>query len=172
MKRRDERKMSSTSEPSQCKVGAYLYLQKLPPRGGTTWRSESTPQLLECPVKGNKVYTYNYSSDYKTRLTSLELLPIIYRLELNDYFFLSHLLKTLPQTLISYTIFLSATILSLLGLLPHLSWHFLPPSQLCHSFLHQLPILWNALPVTDLNGPISYIKKLVTNYLITHFLLI
>ena len=49
--------------------------------------------------------------------------------------------------------------------------HSLPPSsQLRHSFFHRLPILWNALPVIDLNRPISYIKKLVTDHLITHFI--
>ena len=58
--------------------------------------------------------------------------------------FLSHLLWTPPHTLIFQIIFPSATILSLLVLLPHLSCNTLPPSsQLHHSFFHHLPILWN-----------------------------
>ena len=76
--------------------------------------------------RATKFILNDYSSDYKTRLTSLKLLPLMYRLELNDIMFLSHLLRTPPRTSIFLIIFPSATILSLLNLLPHLSCNTLP----------------------------------------------
>ena len=97
----------------------------------------------------------------------------MYRLELNDImFFVSSLKNPSPHFDISdYFYFCNHSISTRSSTSSKLQ-HSLPPSsQLRHSFFHRLPILWNALPVIDLNRPISYIKKLlVTDHLIIHFI--
>ena len=68
------------------------------------WRPNLIKDILlleSVQERATKFILNYYSSDYKTRLTSLELLLLMYCLELNDIMFLSHLLKTPPHILIS-----------------------------------------------------------------------
>ena len=40
----------------------------------------------------------------------------------------------------------------------------------CHSYFHRLPLLWNAMPVIELNLSFQVIKQKVKSYLWNHFL--
>ena len=110
------------------------------------WRPNLIKDILlleSVQRRATKFILNDYSSDYKTRLTSLKLLPLMYRLELNDImFFVSSLRNPSPHFDISdYFSFCNHSISTRSSTSFKLQ-HSLPPSsQLRHSFFHRLPIL-------------------------------
>ena len=98
-------------------------------------------------------------------LISLNLLPLMYRLELNDIMFFLSSLKN-PSShfnILDYFSFCNHYISTHSSVKSKLQ-HSLPSSSLLHhSFFHRLPHLWNSLSEVDLNQSLSSIKKNVNS---------
>ena len=119
--------------------------------------------------RATKYILNDYSSDYYSRLLSLGLLPLMYRLELADImFFLTSLQHPTSQfNIMNHFSFSSSnTRFSSRGKLSH---KFSSSSSSHHSFFTRFPRLWNCLPSIDLNKSLSLIKSDLINYFITHF---
>ena len=107
--------------------------------------------------RATKFILGDYSMDYKSRLTNLKLLPLMYIYELTDILFAIKSFKTSTN---NFDIF------------QHLQFNESRTrssnTKLCHktssnaisanSYFCRLPRLWNALPIIDLTLSISVIK--------------
>ena len=112
----------------------------------------------------------DYNSCYKTRLTKLRLLPLMYLFELQDILFAIKSIKTQSSqfSISNYINFNSTSTRSGASnklTLPH---HLNNMSR--HSYFHRLPTLWNAMPIIDLNLSFSVLKAKLKRYLWDHFL--
>ena len=120
--------------------------------------------------RATKYILQDYSSDYKTRLIQLDLLPLMYFLELNDLFFF---LKTLKERSTSFDI------------LDHVSFcegktrsstfyklkHTYTPNNSSRFFyFNRIPVLYNSLPPLDLSLSLSTLKSHIKSYFYEHFL--
>ena len=128
--------------------------------------------------RATKFILNDFHSDYKTRLTSLGLLPLSMVLELNDIVFF---LKSLQSPSASFNILdynsfsaSSTRSASKLKLLHSLS----TTNSSCHFYFNWLPRLWNRLPVVDpnisLSTAISQIKRFlgyISPQISTHLIL-
>ena len=121
--------------------------------------------------RATKFILNDYSSDYKSRLQSLHLLPLMYRLELNDImFFVSSVKNPSPHfNILNYFTFCHHSISTRSATKSKLQLSFSSSSLVHHSFFHRLPRLWNSLPEIDLSRSIVSIKQFVTERLIDHF---
>lgn len=136
------------------------------------WR----PHLIRDIVKLERVqkratkYILNdYKSDYKSRLLSLGLLPLMYYLELLDIMFCVKSLKT-PS--VNYAISDHVTFCSS-------STRSGSSKKMCHTrsrtnsaknfYYNRLPRLWNSLPLIDLDQSIATIKKKLFDHFYSHF---
>ena len=120
--------------------------------------------------RATKFILGDFSLDYKSRLTSLNLLPLMYLYELADILFLvKQLLSPDPCFPISnFITFVSSSTRSSSSLkLKHLS----PQTNLTHHpYFSRIVRLWNALPVIDLHASFQSIKYFLRKALWKHFL--
>ncbi len=113
------------------------------------------------------------SLDYKDRLISLSMFPLMYTLELNDILFFVSCVKdpvhNLP-ILQSFSFCSSNTRSAQTSKLNLNSFSTLVERN---SFVCRVPRLWNSLPSIDLSLPIHsikfHLKKYLWNYFINHF---
>ena len=136
-------------------------------------------QLMYCsPVvklekvqrRATKYIVNDYSLDYYSRLRALELLPLMYQLELNDILFCVNSLQC-PSVSFDIRNFItfsdSNTRSSSKAKMVHL--------RSCnnknrHYYFNRLPRLWNFLPSVDLSLPLNTIKKHLLSHLKDHFI--
>ena len=119
--------------------------------------------------RAKKYIFHDYSSDYFARLSSLKLLPLMYRLEMSDImFFLSSLRHPTPQFNIMdhFSFCSSKTRSSSHSKLRH---KFSSSSSSHHSFFTRFPRLWNYLPTIDVKKSLTAIKKELHQFFISHF---
>ena len=119
--------------------------------------------------RATKYILHDYSSDYFARLSSLKLLPLMYRLEMSDImFFLSSLRHPTPQFNIMdhFSFCSSKTRSSSHSKLRH---KFPSSSSSHHSFFTRFPRLWNYLPTIDVKESLTAIKKELDQFFISHF---
>ena len=115
----------------------------------------------------------DYSLDYKSRLVSLDLLPISMTLELNDIIFFLRSLKS-PSTSFNILNFVSfcdsSTRSSAANKLKH---PIVYSTSSCHFYFNRLPRLWNSLPVMSVDAPLSvtitHLKRHFFSYCTANF---
>ena len=117
--------------------------------------------LERVQVRVTKFILNDYHSDYKSRLISLQILPLMYRLKLNDLMFFISSLKN-PQShynTLDYFSFCDHPFGTRSSTHMKLKHSLSSTSLLHHSFFHRLPRLWNPLPQIDTSLSLPTIKK-------------
>ena len=123
--------------------------------------------------RATKFILSDYSLDYKSRLVSLDLLPISMTLELNDIIFFLRSLKS-PSTSFNILNFVSfcdsSTRSSAANKLKH---PIVYSTSSCHFYFNRLPRLWNSLPVMSVDAPLSvtitHLKRHFFSYCTANF---
>ena len=121
--------------------------------------------------RATKYILNDYTSDYRSRLISLNLLPLMMQLELCDVMFFVRSLKgpTDAFNIYDHIVFHSSSTRSSAHLkLKHVLSR---TSSASHFYFNRIPRLWNSLPTIDLEQSVSSIKKRVRQFLWDHFLL-
>ena len=136
------------------------------------WRPHLTKDFLLLERVQRRVTKFilnNYTMDYKTRLTELKLLPLMYVLELHDILFLIKSLKTPSNSfnIYNYVSFNKCNTRSSSNKLCHKSSNNIIAAN---SYFYRIPRLWNALPIIDLSLSFSTIKCKLYTFLWNHFL--
>ncbi len=114
----------------------------------------------------------SYYSDYKTRLIKLDLLPLMYYMELNDIMFCMQSLKSSSDNfnILEFISFSSQTTRSdSHSQMIHLR-SFSRMSDSHHYFFNRIPRLWNRIPPLDLDSSSAIIKSRLTSFLQAHFI--
>ena len=108
----------------------------------------------------------DFRSDYKSRLIALDLLPLMYILELQDCMFCIQSLKSPTRDFNIYD-FIS---FSEHGTRSSTAEHTRSANNLArHSYFSRIPRLWNSLPPIDLEQSVETIKKQLRLFLYQHF---
>ena len=127
-------------------------------------------QLLERVQRRATKYILNdFTSDYKDRLISLELLPLMMFYELLDIMFFVKSFKT-PNDCFNISNYLKFSACSTRSSTIKLIHTRSSNNTSRHFYFNRLPRLWNTLPPIDLNLPINTIKNQVKSFLWNYFL--
>ena len=119
--------------------------------------------------RATKFILNDYTSDYKARLLALNLLPLMFVLELRDVMFCVQSLKspTRDFDIMNFVSFSSGdTRSSAAGKMRHTSCN---TNSVKHFYFHRLPRLWNLLPQVDLGSSVESIKSRLQAFLFIHF---
>ena len=119
--------------------------------------------------RATKFILQDYSHDYKTRLLSLNLLPLMHWYELQDMMFLVKCFKNPMDNLIihDYVEFVTSTTrASSNGKLRHKFCRLSTPR---HFYFNRIVRLWNLFPRIDLSLSLPSIKHLLLNHLWSNF---
>lgn len=114
--------------------------------------------------RATKFILNDFHSDYKTRLTSLGLLPLSMVLELNDIVFFLKSLQSPSASfdILDYVSFSTSSSTRSASKLK-LRHSFSAKNSSCHFYFNRLPRVWNRLPPVDpdlsLSSAISQIKR-------------
>ena len=111
--------------------------------------------------RSSKYIPNNYTMDYKQRLITLDILPLMYHYELQD---LLYLIKQLKQPQI-YKYVPFALFKTSFSQHHKLSASFSRTSSVKHFYFHRIVTLWNSLPHIDLDQPLITIKHQIQTYL-------
>ena len=112
----------------------------------------------------------DYTSDYRSRLIALHILPLMMQLELFDVMFFIRCLKAPTDAFNIYdhvTFHTSSTRSSTHLKLKHVLSR---TNSARHFYFNRIPRLWNSLPTFDLDQSISSIKREVQQFFWDHFL--
>ena len=119
--------------------------------------------------RSTKYILNDYTSDYKTRLLKLKLLPLMYLLDLSDVLFFIKSIK-LPSDNFNILHFISFSSSNTRSSSHNkLNHKYSRSNKIRNSYFVRLPRLWNSLPSIDLNQSFSSIKTYIYNYLWKHF---
>ena len=120
--------------------------------------------------RATKYILRDYSSDYKYRLVTLQMLPLMMQLELHDIMFLVRCLKepTNAFNISAYVTFSSNSTRSSTFCKMNHSLSKTNSSQ--HFYFNRIPRLWNSLPPIDLTQSVSCIKRTIYQFLWDHFM--
>lgn len=119
--------------------------------------------------RATKYILNDYNSDYKSRLTSLNLLPLMLEFEISDLMFCIRSFKSPAShfNISDYFTFSSNATRSRTHMKMH---HSRTTNNISlHSFFNRLPRLWNTLPPIDLSEPTALIKRKLTLVFKSHF---
>jgi len=119
--------------------------------------------------RSSKFILNDYSSDYKTRLAKLNLLPLMYIYELTDILFFIKSLKT-PTYSFDITKYVSFTRHNTRSSDTKLCHQVSTNNITANSYFFRLPRLWNSLPIVDLSLPYNVIKKKLLLFFWNHFI--
>ena len=120
--------------------------------------------------RATKYILNDFSTNYRRRLISLELLPLMYFLELLDILFFIKCLK-FPDPSFPVLNFVSFSNTKTRSSSFSKLIHNPCSSRLSqHSYFSRIARLWNTLPPIDTSVPFSTIKFQVKNFLGSHFL--
>ena len=121
--------------------------------------------------RATKYILRDYTSNYKTRLISLHLLPLMMQFELNDVMFFVSCFKypTRAFDICEYITFSNYSTRSSSGL--KLKHSVSRTNPVRHFYFNRLPRLWNSLLVMDLNRSLSSIKKSLKQFFWHQFIL-
>ena len=109
-----------------------------------------------------KFFLQDYSLDYKTSLSSLKLLPLMYWLELQDILYLIKCFNDLSDNfnILNILNFLSFAQLNTRSTARNkLRVSFNKTSHSHHFYFNRIVRLWNALPLLDLSLSFSALKS-------------
>ena len=119
--------------------------------------------------RGTKFILNDFTADYKTRLLSLNLLPLAMLYELNDILFFIKSLKkpTAAFHILDYVSFCSNSTRS--ASFTKLVNKSARTNTINHSYFYRLPRLWNSLPPIDLSLSFYSIKRTLKQFFWDHF---
>ena len=120
--------------------------------------------------RATKFILSDYNSDYKSRLCSLNLLPLMMHYEILDIaFFLNSMTSTsTPFDILNYVSFITGSSRAAnLNKLKHCSSN---TKAIGHSYFHRLPRLWNALPAIVQHQSVPSILAKLKKFFWAHFL--
>ena len=127
--------------------------------------------LEKVQQRATKYIVNDSTVDYKARLSTLQMLPLMYRLELYDTMFFISSLSTAGDrdhfNICDYISFSSSTTHS--GSLYKLKHCSSSTNQQRHSSFYRLPRLWNSLPPINRKLSFSCIKRTVLSTFTSHF---
>lgn len=138
-----------------------------------TWRPHLSRDIIKLERVQRRATKYildNYSSDYKSRLIELNLLPLMYFYELTDLMYFINSLKNPTDSfdINSYVSFSDTSTRSTMSCkLKHATSQ---STAHRHFYFNRLPRLWNSLPPFDLNYSSRIIKSHLHEILWNHFL--
>jgi hypothetical protein len=139
------------------------------------WRPRLVKDILaleRVQRRATKFILSDYSSDYKTRLINLKLLPLMYWFELNDLMFLIKSLKSPPDNfnIFEYIKFSSSNTRSASS--SKLTHNFCHTTTYRHFYFNRIVRLWNHINVTciDLSLSETTIKLKIKEFMWQHFL--
>ena len=119
--------------------------------------------------RATKYIIPNPNLDYKSRLISLHLLPLMYWLELLDIMFLVKCIKE-PDDAFNIFEFISfSTSNTRFGSSNKLQYKYQRSSIMRHFYFNRIVRLWNSLPCINLAMSIDTIKTTVSKHLWDHF---
>ena len=120
--------------------------------------------------RATKFILNDYSSDYKYRLITLNLLPLMMQFELQDllFFLKNHKEPSTSFDIKNYVQFCSSNTRSFTHL--KMKQPFLKLNCVRHFYFNRLPRLWNSIPPIDLDQSLSSIKHTLHTYFWDHFL--
>ena len=127
-------------------------------------------QQIECIQRQATKYILNdYTSDYKSCLLKLHILPLMYTLDLNNIMFFIKNLKTRHDgfDIKSYILFVTGN--SHLATSNKLQPNRSTDMMANNFYFNRLPRLWNALPIIDINPHPDNIKQKLLHYFWNHF---
>ena len=121
-------------------------------------------------TEGFQIHSQRFQSDYKSRLISLNLLPLMYTYEILDILFLVKSLKRPDPSLPIYDFisFLSSSTRA--GCTSKLVHQESSTSASSHSYCRRVTWLWNALTIIDLNCSLPTIKLRLKKYMWNRFI--
>ena len=119
--------------------------------------------------RATKFILNDFSSNYKSHLIRLEILPLMMFFELNDIMFFVKSVKFPSPTfnILDYVSFSNSKTRSSSSKLKHT---LSSTTSSAHFYFNRLPRLWNSLPFIDFNQSLSTIKRNIKNVLWNHFL--
>ena len=127
--------------------------------------------MLESVQRRATKYILNdYTSDYRSRLIKLDLLPLMYYLELNDVMFCVQSLKSpsVHFNILDYVSFSSQATrsgthcrMTHLRSFTHMSRHY---------FFNRIARLWNSIPLLDLTCSTATIKSRLLSFFKAQFM--
>ena len=147
-----------------------LYISLIRPQilyGSQIWR----PHLIKDIIKieniqrrASKFILNDFLSNYKSRLTSLHILPLMLSMELNDIIFRVSCLQS-SHCCIDIHSLISFSSSDTRSASSHKMIHSISSTNYFrHFFFNRIPRLWNALPPIDLDLSINTIKKQLTKF--------
>ena len=118
--------------------------------------------------RATKFILSDYTSDYRTRLTQLGMLPLMYIYEISDIFFFikSHKAPTDKFNILNYVSFNIGSTRTSGIKLHHKTAH---TNAAMNSYFFRLPRLWNSLPIIDHTQSLAVIKQKLKKFLWNHF---
>ena len=136
------------------------------------WRPKHIKDIIlleKVQRRATKFILNDYSSNYKHRLLTLHILPLMYYLEINDLTFFINSLKH-PDNHFNIKDFVtfsdSSTRSSSFNKLKHTKSL---SNSARHAYFNRLPRLWNSLPPINLDSSTNCIKSLITEHFWSHF---
>ena len=137
------------------------------------WRPHLIKDILSIEKiqrRATKFILNDFSSDYKSRLVSLGLLPLMFLYELFDILFFLKCLKFPESSFVveSYVTFSSLPTRS--GSNTKLVHKYTSTSLARHSYFCRLARIWNALPPLDLSLSFSELKHQIKEFFWNIFL--
>ena len=126
-------------------------------------------KLEQVQRRATKYILSDYTSDYKTRLVKLDLLPLMHQLELADIMFCVKSLQNPSPAfnILDYIKFSNSSTRS--GSASKLVHVRSANNTGRHSYFLRLPRLWNSLPPIDLSTPTIAIKSAIVSHFHHHF---
>ena len=127
-------------------------------------------QVMEKVQQQTTKYVLNdYHSDYKSHLSTLCTLPLMYILEINDIMFIIHSIKN-PSISFNIKNYISFSTSNTRSFTYHKLHHSTSSTNCQHPFyLNHIPRLWHSLFTIDLSSSPDALKATVTKYLCFHF---
>ena len=136
------------------------------------WRPNLIKDILKLEKiqrRATKYILNDFTSNYKQRLQTLHMLPLMYILEINDIMFCVKSLK-FPQVHFKILDFVSFAPSGSRSGSRNKMQHIRSNNYKSSNFyFNRLPRLWNALPYIDLTSSISSIKCKLHLFLTDHF---
>ena len=119
--------------------------------------------------RATKFVLNDVSTDYKSRLISLHLLPLMYWFELQDFMYLIKCMKDPSDNFDIYSHIPFVTSCTRASSTKTLKHNFCRYSTTQHFYFNRVVHLWNALPPVDITQSYPTIKRQITNFLWDHF---
>ena len=135
--------------------------------GSQIWRPtllKDIQKLEQIQRRATKYILQDYSSDYKTRLIALNMLPLMMIYELNDIMFFIRNVKEPSESfnIMRYVSFNATNTRSGRNKLIHIR---APSNSKRNFYFNRLVRLWNALPIMDLSLSMESLRSKVKNFL-------